>query len=159
VTSLGAYETLQGILNLKRAGVRVEIRFVIHKQSLPRMVQTCEFFARNLLFVDHVALMGLEITGFTRANLSELWVDPFDYKDELSQAVSMLRSYGLHSSVYNHQLCLVNKDVWPVYRKSISDWKNENIPSCNGCSMVSYCGGFFTTQVKYKHSIHIRPFS
>jgi sulfatase maturation enzyme AslB (radical SAM superfamily) len=58
----GAFdETVQGLLNLKRFGQRVEILIVLHKETIERLVSTCEFIARNLLFVDHVALMGLEI--------------------------------------------------------------------------------------------------
>ncbi|MDQ7989631.1 MAG: His-Xaa-Ser system radical SAM maturase HxsC [Candidatus Dactylopiibacterium sp.] len=160
VQSRGAFdETIHGILNLKRHGLRVEIRVVVHKQTLPRLVQTCEFIARNLLFVDHVALMGLEITGFTRANLDFLWADPHDYRDTLSEAVDVLRSYGMHCSVYNHQLCLVNQDVEDVYRKSISDWKNEYLPQCTGCVRKSECGGFFSTQIMYRHSEYLQPFT
>lgn len=159
VQAPGAFdETIQGILNLKRHGVKVEIRVVVHQQSLPRLVETCEFIARNLVFVDHVALMGLEITGYTRANLEILWADQYEYKDKLSEAIEVLRSYGMHSSVYNHQLCLVNSDVEDVYRKSISDWKNEYLDSCSSCLRKSECGGFFSTQVMYKHSQHITPF-
>jgi len=159
VQSRGAFdETIRGILNLKRYGVRVEIRVVIHQQTLPRLVQTCEFIARNLLFVDHVALMGLEITGFTRANLEMLWIDPYDYKNTLSEAIEVLRAYGMHCSVYNHQLCVVNADVRDVCRMSISDWKNEYLPQCNQCTKRSECGGFFSTQILYKHSDYIKPF-
>lgn len=160
VQAQGAFdETIHGILNLKRYGLRVEIRLVIHQQTLPRLVQTCEFIARNLLFVDHVALMGLEIAGFTRANLDILWVDPFAYRDALSEAVEVLRTNGMHCSVYNHQLCLVNRDVEDICRKAISDWKNEYLPQCGGCMRKSECGGFFSTQVMYRHSDHIQPFS
>jgi len=159
VQSEGAFdETLHGVLNLKRHGVRVEIRVVIHQQSLPRLVQTCEFIARNLLFVDHVALMGLEITGFTRANLEQLWVDPYDYRDTLSEAIEVLRAYGLSCSIYNHQLCLINDDVHDVCRQSISDWKNEFLPACDGCSKKRSCGGFFSSQVAFRHSEHIVPY-
>lgn len=160
VQSKGAFdETIRGILNLKRHGVRVEIRLVIHQQTLPRLIQTCEFITRNLLFVDHVALMGLEITGFTRANMDILWADPYEYKDALSEAIATLRAYGMHCSVYNHQLCLVNPDVEVAYRKSISDWKNEYLSECDECSRKSECGGFFSTQVMYRHSDNIKPFS
>ena len=55
-------------MNLKRLGQKVEIRVVLHKQTYRRLPQLAEFLTRNLLFVNHVALMGLEITGFTRAN-------------------------------------------------------------------------------------------
>ena len=160
VQASGAFdETIQGILNLKRFGNKVEIRIVLHKQTIDRLAQTCEFICRNLLFVDHVALMGLEITGFTRTNLDILWIDPYEYKDKLSEAMAILNSYGMNASVYNHQLCVVNQDIERNYRKSISDWKNEYLDSCIPCTRKSECGGFFSSSKVYKHSEHIRPFA
>jgi His-Xaa-Ser system radical SAM maturase HxsC len=159
VQAQGAFdETLQGILNLKRLGQKVEIRVVIHKLSVRRLPELCEFIARNLLFVDHVALMGLEMMGFTRANLEELWIDPIEYKDTLSKSVGILAKYGMNISVYNHQLCLVNPDIQPYYRKSISDWKNEYASECQSCKKQRECGGFFASGVKFGYSKHLVPF-
>lgn len=158
VQAQGAFdETIQGILNLKRLGQKVEIRVVIHKLSAQRLPELCEFIARNLLFVDHVALMGLEMMGFTRANLNELWIDPIEYKDTLSRSVGILAKYGIKVSVYNHQLCLVNPDILPYYRKSISDWKNEYAPECQSCTKQRECGGFFSSGVKFGYSKHLTP--
>ena len=160
VQATGAFdETIQGVLNLKRMHQKVEIRIVIHKQTIDRLVQTCEFITRNLLFVDHVALMGLEITGFTRANLDSLWIDPFEYKDTLSEAVSILNAYKINTSVYNHQLCTVNSDITKNYKKSISDWKNEYVDECQSCTKLQDCGGFFSSSKSYKYSQYIKAFS
>ncbi|WP_411878561.1 His-Xaa-Ser system radical SAM maturase HxsC [Polaromonas sp. YR568] len=159
VQSDGAFdETIRGILNLKRERQRVEIRIVIHKQTVERLVETCEFIARNLLFVDHVALMGLEITGFTRANLDKLWVDPYEYQDILAEATHVLNSYGIKTSVYNHQLCVIKREVEANYTKSISDWKNEYVDACQGCSRMNDCGGFFSSSKMYRYSDFIKPF-
>lgn len=159
VQSQGAFdETIKGILNLKKLRQKVELRVVIHKQTVDRLVSTCEYIARNLLFVDHVALMGLEITGFTRANLDLLWIDPFDYRDVLSEAANVLNAYGVQTSIYNHQLCTINADAEGNYRKSISDWKNEYLDACAGCRRMTECGGFFSSGKRYKHSDHIVPF-
>lgn len=156
VQSKGAFdETVQGILNLKRLNQNVEIRVVLHKLSIKRLVQLCEFIARNLLFADHVALMGLEIMGFTRANMDKLWIDPFDYKDELSTATKILNTYGLNVSIYNHQLCVVNEDIWSFCRQSISDWKNEYVSTCQFCTKRIDCGGFFASGVQHRRSDHL----
>lgn len=159
VQAKGAFdETIRGILNLKRFNQKVEIRVVVHKQTCENLPQLAEFIARNLLFVDHVALMGLEMTGFTRANLASLWVDPVEYKDQLSQAVRILSAYGIHTSVYNHPLCLVGRDVEPWYVKSISDWKNEYAPECEPCTRKHECGGFFSSGIQHGYSKSITPF-
>lgn len=160
VQSKGAFdETIRGIMNLKEVDQKVEIRVVIHKETINRLVKTCEFIARNLLFVDHVALMGLEITGFTRTNLDLLWIDPYEYKDALSEAVALLNSYGLIVSVYNHQLCTINPDVYRNYRKSISDWKTEYLDECLRCTKQADCGGLFSSSKQYQHSRYIKAFA
>jgi len=157
VQSDGAFdETIRGILNLKCYGQKVEIRIVIHRQTYARLPQLAEFLVRNLTFVDHVALMGLEITGFTRTNLDTLWIDPSDYQSELYRAVSFLSDSRMHVSVYNHQLCVLDKRLWPFARKSISDWKNEYMPECESCRERENCGGFFAS-AKIRYSDHIQP--
>jgi His-Xaa-Ser system radical SAM maturase HxsC len=159
VQARGAFdETVRGILNLKSLNQKVEIRIVLHKQTIDRLPNLCEFIARNLLFVDHVALMGLEMIGFTRANMDKLWVDPHDYRDTLSAATLLLNSYGINVSIYNHPRCLINDDVVFANRKSISDWKNEYVSECKGCLKMSECGGFFTSGMLYKYSDHITPY-
>ena len=160
VQAKGAFdETIRGILNLKQLGQKVEIRVVIHKQTYLGLPELADFIARNLLFVDHVALMGLEMTGFTRANLGDLWIDPIDYKNELSRAVQTLNSFGIATSVYNHPLCLVNRDVERCYVKSISDWKNEFAPECAPCRRKHECGGFFASGIANGYSKSILPFT
>src|SRR5262249_54848364 len=145
----------QGIMNLAALDQAVEIRVVIHKQTAPYLVDIAEFIARNLPFVNQVALMGLEMIGFARANIDDVWIDPIEYREELRQAVMLLDRRRIKTMIYNHQLCLVDREVWPWTVKSISDWKNEYHPECLNCSVRDRCGGFFFS-AKYRMSNHIR---
>jgi His-Xaa-Ser system radical SAM maturase HxsC len=160
VQAHGAFdETIRGIVNLKKLNQRVEIRVVIHKQTYKGLVELANFIARNLIFVDQVALMGLENIGFTRANIEDLWIDPIEYKDILSEATRILVQYGIKTSIYNHQLCLVNPDIQDHYIKSISDWKNEFAPECAPCSRKHDCGGFFSSGIANGYGKSITPFA
>lgn len=153
----GAYdEMLRGVLNLRQAGVPVEIRVVLHKQTVARLPALAEFITRNLLFVNHVALMGLEMTGFTKANLDDLWIDPIEYRSELSKAVGILDRAKIRTSIYNSQLCLLDRTIWQFARQSISDWKQEYMPECEGCTVKDRCGGFFSS-AHFKFSSYIAP--
>ena len=153
----GAFdETIRGILNLKRFGVMVEIRVVVHKQTYDRLPDLARFIARNMTFVDQVVFMGLEMTGFTKANLDDLWIDPVDYQPQLVEAVNYLANSRVKVSVYNHQLCITDKRLWQHARRSISDWKNEYMPECEGCSVRHDCAGFFSS-ARLRYSAHIRP--
>src|SRR5882724_2867360 len=59
-----------------------------------------------------------------------------------SFASSQRSGLGLRTSVYNHQLCTLDKRVWPLAVRSISDWKNEYLPECTRCEEHKRCGGF-----------------
>lgn len=156
VQAKGAFdETLRGIMNLERCAQRVEIRFVIHKQTFERLPQTARFIARNLPFVAQVALMGLEMTGFTKTNLDALWIDPADYQSQLCAAVSELNQSRVNVMIYNHQLCVLARELWPFARKSISDWKNIYMPECHGCCIRESCGGFFASAT-LRYSSHVK---
>jgi len=158
VQARGAFdETILGLLELAKCSVPVEIRVVIHKQTYQRLPQLAEFIVRNLPFASHVALMGLEITGFVRANMETLWIDPFDYQNELRTATEILDLAGLNVSIYNHQLCVMDPGLRRFARKSISDWKNVYLKECTGCILSEECGGFFQSAL-CTHSSHIKPF-
>jgi His-Xaa-Ser system radical SAM maturase HxsC len=153
----GAFdETVRGVLNLKRHGVRIEIRIVLQRPTTERLPQLARFIARNLLFADHVALMGLEVTGFARANLDRIWIDPVDYQAELLGAAGILGRAGIRTSIYNSQLCVLPEELRPLARRSISDWKQEYLPECDACSLKTDCAGFFATSGR-KYSRGIAP--
>jgi His-Xaa-Ser system radical SAM maturase HxsC len=156
VQAEGAFEeTVLGLLHLARHEVAVEIRVVLHRQTVPRLARLAEFIARNIPFAAHVALMGLEMFGFVHKNLEELWIDPDDYRQALRDAVLTLEGAGLNTSIYNHQLCTLPRDLWPFARQSISDWKNVYLDACDGCAVRERCGGFFQSATK-RHSRAIR---
>ena len=146
VQATGAFdETTLGILKLKDQGQRIEIRVVLHAITAPRIVETCRWLARNLPFVDHVALMGLENTGFVLANSELLWIDPVDYQDNLAEAVEILATANVNVSVYNLPRCVLARSVWPFALQSISDWKNGYEKECDRCIEKPRCSGFFTS--------------
>jgi His-Xaa-Ser system radical SAM maturase HxsC len=145
VQASGAFdETVLGILKLKDAGQRVEVRVVLHAITAPRIVETCRWLARNLPFIDHVALMGLENTGFAIANDELIWMDPVDYRDDLASGVAILAG-RVPVSIYNLPRCVLPKSIWCYAIQSISDWKNGYADECDKCSERSRCAGFFTS--------------
>lgn len=159
VQARGAFdETVRGLMNLGRVSQPIELRVVLHEATYRDLPELARFITRNLPFVSQVALMGLEIMGYTRANLEALWIDPTEYQDQLEEAVAELRSAQVNTLIYNHQLCLLRPSLWPVAVKSISDWKNVYADECTSCAARAQCGGFFAS-AKYRKSDRIRPLS
>lgn len=149
-------ETVLGLYALAEHEVPIEIRVVLHAQTYRRLPQLAEYIYRNFPFVTHVALMGLEMFGYTNMNLDALWIDPVDYQSQLGAATMALAERGLNVSIYNHQLCTLPQELWPFARQSISDWKNIFVPECEGCAVKPACAGFFHSAAK-RHSAHIAP--
>lgn len=142
----GAFdETLEGLHNLGEAGHRIEVRFVAHALTVPRILRFAEFVWRNLPFVEHVALMGIEPMGLARRNRAALWIEPAEAAQALAAAAHHLAARGMAVSIYNMPLCLLPRDVWPLARRSISDWKQVHISECDGCAMRDSCAGFFVS--------------
>lgn len=157
VQANGAFEeTIEGIINLGELGQAIEIRVVLHAQTAPHIVAIAEFIARNLPFVDQVALMGLEMMGLARRNVAQLWIEPHEYSESLAEATELLHAHRIHTMIYNHQLCLLHRDIWDFAVKSISDWKNEYDRTCEDCDVLERCGGFFHS-AKYGSSDLITP--
>lgn len=149
-------QTVIGMHQLARFGQQIELRVVLHQQTIARLVPLAHYVTRNLPFLSHVALMGLEPTGYTPRNRDKLWIDPVEYQDALEEAVEVLSVHGMNVSIYNHQLCLLRESLWGFARKSISDWKNVYLPPCQECGVLDKCGGLFASAVKF-HSPYIRP--
>lgn len=148
-------QTILGLHNLNRYNVRLELRIVLHKQTINRLQKLSEYIYKNLPFIEHVTFMGLEHIGYTPHNIDKLWIDPNEYKDKLEDAVLYLANKGMKVSIYNTQLCLLNENSWRYARKSISDWKNEYLPECNLCIKKDDCAGFFRWNLdKSKHYVN-----
>jgi His-Xaa-Ser system radical SAM maturase HxsC len=151
------YETLQGLHNLALLGQPVGLRTILHAMTIKRLTQYAAFVYQNLPFVFQVAFMGMETRGLASQNLSWLWVDPHDYQEQLAHAVRYLARRLVPVSIYNHQLCLLPRELWPFARKSITDWKQSYPPACDTCSQQGACGGVFGTGEK--HSAFLHPIS
>lgn len=157
VQAQGAFtETVYGILNLAGLGQLTEIRVVVQRHTVPVLADLATFIVRNLPFVAQVALMGLEMTGLARPNSAEVWIDPVEYQAELAEAVRILTTADIRTRIYNHQLCVLDRSLWPYAVRSISDWKNAYLDLCESCAVRRECGGVFTTS-GHRLSKHLRP--
>ena len=157
VQAKGAFDqTIQGLYNATKYGLAVELRVVLHKQTIPGLLALAEFIYRNLPFVRHVALMGMENMGYVKKNWDLLWIDPMDYSNELEEVVRYFYHRRVHASIYNLPLCILPKNLWAFARKSISDFKNIYLDVCESCSARLHCSGFFQSS-ETRHSRGIKP--
>lgn len=149
------YKTVQGLYNLALFRQRIGLRIVVHKQTYKRLPQFADFIYHNFPFVAQVAFMQMETTGLAKDNFEELWIDPYDYNNELREAVLLLADRGMKPYIYNAQLCILPEDIRCYAQQSISDWKDIYIEECDGCVLKGQCAGFFESN-RQAHSSHIK---
>lgn len=155
----GAFaETLRGLYALHAARQAVEVRVVLVRPTVERLEHVVRFIYRNLSFVEHVALMGIEPIGFAKAHHEALWIDPVDAAGVLDQAVGFLAERGIAVSLYNLPLCTLPRTLWPFARRSISPWKQRYVSECEQCSVRDQCAGFFNWVTPQWRSRGIVPF-
>lgn len=142
----GAYnDTMAGIFNLAACGVAIELRIVINKLNYMRLPQMADFIQKYLPFVAWTAFMGMEHIGYAVANERNIWIEPVEYADKLTEAVLTLAQWHSDVVVYNIPLCLLPDSIRKFAKRSISTWKNKYIPVCDDCSLKSECCGLFST--------------
>lgn len=150
------YKTVEGLYNLALFNQRIGLRVVIHKQTYKRLPQLADYIYHNFPFVSQVAFMQMETIGNANANIDELWIDPYDYNEELKKAVTLLSIRGIHTCIFNAQLCVLPPEIREFAVCSISEWKDAYLPECEGCKLHDKCGGLFASNQEH-HSAHINP--
>ena len=150
------YKTIQGLYNLALFHLRIGLRIVVHKLTYQRLPQLADYIYHNFPFVSQVAFLQMETTGNADTNLNELWMDPYDYNEELKQAVLLLSNRGICTRIYNAQLCVLPIEIRNYAVCSISDWKDSYLPECKECRLRNQCGGLFESNQKH-HSKYINP--
>lgn len=156
VGSKGAFvDTIKGIFNLFRMGHLIEIRTVLFSKTIGNLNLLVEYISRNLPFVRHIAIMGMEYSGYAAKNSDEFWIDPYDYKNILDSAALSLYRKGMMTSIYNIPLCLLTERVRFLARDSISAWKKTYPVICDTCKEKDQCCGIFETSINI--SGHITP--
>lgn len=157
VQAQGAFrETMAGLYSLARHPFGIEIRVVLHRLTIDRLESLAYYIFRNLGFVQHVALMGIEPMGYARNNYNLLYVDLAEHKDTIESAVAFLANRGISVSLYNIPICILPSTVRTYARKSISDWKNVYLDECKLCVAKNGCCGFFKWKDEAWISPHVR---
>lgn len=151
------WKTVRAIHTLAAWGLAIEIRFVINKLNYQRLPYVIEFLYDHFPYVHHVTLMGMEYSGSARTNGQMLFISQREYAPLLQTAVMKGKQRNMHVSLYNHQLCMLPRELWKYCVPSISRWKESYLPECSRCDLKGYCGGFFATSDLAYREYDVQP--
>lgn len=158
VQSPGAFdETIDGLLTLQTMRQPIQLRIVLIQPVLDVLDELCRFIGQNLPFVEYVALMACEPTGFALANRGLCELDLLDATPVLEKASRILERYRVPHMFMNAPLCALPRHLWPLARRSISDWKSVYADECDRCAVRDECCGLFAWHEKNWKPTRLKP--
>lgn len=141
-------QTVQGITNLLKQGLRIEIRIVVTKLNVMDLKDLAAFIAENFTGIDHVCIMAMEMTGNACVNKELVWISYREQFSYVKQAVDVLAKHGVDVTLYNFPLCTVGSAYWMLCRRSISEPKVRYLEKCGKCRVKHLCGGAFAGTIR-----------
>ena len=141
-------QTLAGIKNLIRLGLSIELRIVVSQITADYMDEMAELIVHEISGVSCVKIMAMEMLGNAAVNKDKVWISYTEAFRSTRNLVHRLVEHGIDTAFYNFPLCTVDRDMWSICSKSISDYKIRFLPQCDECSVKDACGGIFAGTVR-----------
>ena len=149
-------QTILGIKKLLENGTDIEIRIVVLRKNYKDLEELAKYIANDIPQVKMVNIMALEMTGNAYKNREEVWVSFEDMKEQLYNACITLLKAGVLTNLYNFPLCNIDKRLYSIAHKSITDYKVRYMEPCEECVVKEQCGGFFNSTIHVK-DIKVTP--
>lgn len=150
----GFIQTLRGIKNIVNAGIELEIRIVVSKLNCDDLLNISRLIVNYFPGVRIVHFVGLEMRGNCAINADQVIISYEDAFNKSRNAINYLMGRGIDVALYNFPYCMIDKQYWPLARKSISAYKSEFYNECDVCKMRNVCCGIFTaTKAFYKPKV------
>lgn len=149
-------QAFYGVKNLLEAGEKIEIRIVINKLNYNIISNIAFMITKYFPKVLRVSFMAMEILGNAAVRREEVWINFNDVQQKLKEAALILLKNAIEVKIYNFPLCSLDKSLWSLNVRSISDYKVRYKDQCKGCIVIEKCGGFFNSTINMK-DIEVKP--
>ena len=145
VRSSGAFnQTIAGLQKLTQLDLKLEIRIVVSKLNIEDIDNIADLIIEQIPNVSVVNIIGLEMLGNARKNMTEVWIDYKESFKKIRNTIRRLVVSGIDVGVYNYPLCCVDRAFWPICEKSITEYKVKYLEECEKCAKKDACGGMFS---------------
>lgn len=153
-------QTVAGLKNLFELGngLRVEIRLVLHKKSLPFFRKTLEFLLKN--FPDTAAYcvtaIHYEIEGMSLENHPSVGVKFSVSSKILDAALPLIKRFD-EFRLYHFPLCQVRPELRPLCRVTLPAEDRVYPAACTGCRLKKKCLGLMLEYHKMFGDSELKP--
>lgn len=140
----GSFEqTIQGLknlLNYKKEGQLINVRFVITKLSYKYLEEFLKIMKRQFPLTDRIMLIFWEVEHQAVKNIKAIKITYNEVSPYLEKTNSLLKFFK-EIRLYHFPLCTISEKFWPYVWRTLPEdgvmFKN----SCNQCQYNKYCLG------------------
>jgi His-Xaa-Ser system radical SAM maturase HxsC len=136
-------QLMNNLMLLGSTGATIELRTVFTSLNALDLPHLAGFIAKNLPFIGHWAIMGMESIGYAIAHWDRLFFDHSVFPQPIISALEIARLHRLPCKLYNFPHCTIPARYRDTCTQSISDWKRKYVDECDGCLERGSCCGFF----------------
>ena len=145
----GFRQTKEGIRNLLRNRLSVELRLVVSKLNCKYITKIAELIVNQFPGTSRVEIMGLEMMGNALKNKDNVWLSYPDAFNASRDAIDLLSKNGISVGLYNFPLCSMPAKYHFIAKRSITGYKVCFPSGCDRCTLQDACGGFFNSSLKF----------
>ncbi len=133
-------ETVEGIKNLIKLGVEVELRVLVTKMNYRELKKTAEFIAKNFKGVFRVVFINLKYTGNAFIYRKKIFVKYSELAPYAQDAARYLINEGFYVRLFHFPLCTIDREFWEI-AEGISKQEEELrlLKKCKMCKLKDRC--------------------
>lgn len=143
-------QTKQGLHNLLKRGIRIEIRIVVSKKNIDDFDAIADLIIKHFKGIEYISVIAMEMTGNAKKNANELWIPYRQAFSMISSSITKLIKNGINIKLYNYPICTVEKPFRTLCEKSISPNKVRFGKICEQCIYKTACGGIFAGTFQFE---------
>lgn len=136
-------QTIRGIKNLLRDGIRIELRIVISRLNHNDLDNLVDLILSELHGIEYISIIAMEMTGNAYKNRDRVWISYRTAFASVKDGMLKLIKNGIDVKLYNFPLCTVEQNFWTICEKSITPEKIRYADVCAECKYKEACGGVF----------------
>ncbi|MCD6230253.1 MAG: radical SAM protein [Candidatus Diapherotrites archaeon] len=151
-------QTIEGIQNLLRLGVEVEIRVVVHNLNYEALPRIAKFISLNMPSVSNVVFLYFNIVGSAALNKKQLIVRYSEVVPFLEKACSVLKENELDFILYHFPKCVLS-EKFRGYAEGVTTERKRLFfkEECNQCKYFSDCSGIWRSYKKFVGAEELNP--
>jgi len=133
-------QTVQGIKNLTKYNLKVELRIIVNKFNYKILPETAKFIVNEFHNLDRIVFINMAILGNAFINKDKIAIKYSDAVPHVEKAVDILIKNKMNVKTFHFPLCIIKRKYWKI-AKGITKEESDLtfVKQCKECVYKNDC--------------------